>query len=145
MTIGLSADHGGYILKNKVKEYLKNKKYVIKDYGVNSDVSVDYPDYAEKACKAVISKEVDLGMIFCGTGIGISIAANKIKGIRCGLIYDEFSAEMAKKHNNCNVIAMGGRTMNEKDVFKMVDVFLSSKFEGDRHQRRLDKIHNLEK
>lgn len=144
MKIGLSADHGGYILKDEIKKHLENKGYELVDYGVNSDESVDYPDYAKILCNNVIEGNVDLGMVFCGTGIGISIASNKVKGIRCGLIYDEFSAEMAKRHNNCNVIAMGGRTMDEDKAKKMVDIFLSSEYENGRHQRRLNKIHELE-
>lgn len=145
MIIGLGADHGGYELKDKVKKYLQEKGYEVVDYGVNSPESVDYPDYAQKVCGEILSGNVDNGMLFCGTGIGISIAANKIKGIRCGLIYDEFSAEMAKRHNNCNVVAMGGRTMSEEKVYAMLDKYLEAKFEGDRHSCRIEKIHSLER
>ena len=142
--IGLGADHGGYELKEKIKKYLNEKGYELKDYGTFSKDSVDYPDFAKLVAEGVVNKEVDCGMIFCGTGIGISIAANKVKGIRCANLSDTYSAAKSVEHNNCNMIALGGRTVGEEIAYTIVDAYLSAKFEGGRHQKRVDKIMKKE-
>lgn len=145
MKIGFGSDHGGYDLKLKVMKVLsKEEGYELFDYGSFEGERVDYPDYAKKTADAVVNKEVDLGILFCGTGIGISIAANKVKGIRCALLSDCFSAQMAKEHNNANMIALGGRVLGEELAIKIVKSFLNAEFQGERHQKRLDKISKME-
>lgn len=143
--LGIGSDHGGYDLKEQIKEYLKTKNVEFKDFGTNSHDSVDYPDYAEKVCRAVVDGECERGILVCGTGIGISIAANKIDGIRAALCSDTFSAKMAKQHNNANIICLGGRVTGPELAFSIVDAWLDNEFMGGRHQNRLDKIHALEK
>lgn len=141
MKIALASDHGGYELKNGIKEYLESKgKYEVIDLGTNSAQSVDYPEYGRKCAEFVSSKSADLGIVFCGTGIGISIAANKVVGIRCALAVNEEMAKLAKEHNNANMLAIGGRTTSFDDAKKIVDIWLDSNFEGGRHQRRIDMI-----
>lgn len=145
MKIGFGSDHGGYDLKLKVMEAIsKMDGYELFDYGSFEGERVDYPDYAKKTADAVVAGDVDLGIVFCGTGIGISIAANKVKGIRCALISDGFSARMAREHNNANMIALGGRVTGEELAIDMVKTFLNAKFQGGRHQKRLDKISKME-
>lgn len=145
MKIGFGSDHGGYELKMKVMEALsKNDKYSLFDFGSFEGESVDYPDYAKKVCDAYNDGDIELGILFCGTGIGISIAANKIKGIRCALLGDVFSAKMAKIHNDANVIALGGRVIGDQLAIEIVNAFLEEEFEGGRHQRRIDKISKME-
>lgn len=144
MKIGVASDHGGLDLKNEVKKYLQKNGYDVSDYGTYTNDSVDYPDFAEKLSKALLAGEFEKGILFCGTGIGISIAANKIKGIYCGLIYDEFTARMAARHNNCNIVAIGGRTIGPGKACEMAKSFLSEKFEGERHENRIAKIKKLE-
>lgn len=145
MKIGFGSDHGGYDLKLKIMESLsKEEGYELFDYGSFEGERVDYPDYAKKTADAVVNKDVDLGILFCGTGIGISIAANKVKGIRCALLSDCFSAQMAKEHNNANMIALGGRVLGEELAIKIVKSFLNAEFQGERHQKRLDKISKME-
>lgn len=138
-TIVLAADHGGYELKNNLREYVEDLGYEIKDLGVNSSESVDYPDYAEKMAN-YLEKNDAIGILVCGTGIGISIAANRYKHIRCALLHTEFEAKMAKEHNNANVIAFGGRVVEPNQAKNCVKEFLDSEFEGGRHQNRLNKI-----
>lgn len=145
MKISIGCDHGGYILKEEIIKYLKSKSQEIIDFGVNSDTeSVDYPDYAEKVANSICNKEADLGIVLCGTGIGISIAANKFKGIRCAVCHNEFTAEMSKKHNNANIIALGGRCLSKQEAVNIVKAWFESDFEGDRHQKRLEKIKYIE-
>ena len=145
MKIGFGSDHGGYDLKLKIMEALsKEEGYELFDYCSFEGERVDYPDYAKKTADAVVNKDVDLGILFCGTGIGISIAANKVKGIRCALLSDCFSAQMAKEHNNANMIALGGRVLGEELAIKIVKSFLNAEFQGERHQKRLDKISKME-
>ena len=112
--IGLGSDHGGFELKNYVKDWLVKKGYEVMDFGSHNEESVDYPDIAKEVCNAVVSGEVECGMLFCGTGIGMSIAANKINGIRAACVSDTFSAKMTKQHNNANVICLGGRTLGSE-------------------------------
>ncbi len=145
MKIVLAADHGGFELKEFIKEYLLVKNYEVTDVGTHEEVSVDYPEYAEKAAEKVLSKEADLGIIFCGTGIGISIAANKVNGIRAALCHDIFTAKMSRMHNNANILALGGRLLGKGIAIEIVETFLKTEYEGGRHQNRLDKITEIEK
>ncbi len=143
MKIAMGSDHGGFELKEEVKAYLKDKNIEVVDFGTDSTVSVDYPDFAEKVGHAVTEEPYDFGIVMCGTGIGISIAANKVHGVRAALVYDEKTAKLAKEHNNANIIALGGRTTTKEEAFKIVDAFMNSTFEP-RHQNRLDKITKIE-
>ena len=140
MKIALAADHGGFEMKNKIAQYLKSKNFDVVDLGTNSADSVDYPDFAQKVVQKLLKGEADLGILVCGTGIGISIAANRHKGIRAALLYDDYVAKVAKEHNNANVLCFGGRTMKIEDVLKRIDIFLAAKYEGGRHDRRLCKL-----
>jgi len=143
--IGIGSDHGGFELKNKVKEYLKSRGYDVKDYGAYTPNSVDYPDIARAVCTGVTSGQCECAILVCGTGIGISIAANKIKGIRCALCADSYSAKMTKCHNDANVIALGGRVIGEEVAYDIVQSYLDAQFMGERHQVRVQKIMDLEK
>lgn len=138
--IVIGSDHGGFELKEKLINYYKGKNIQFLDEGTYSAESCDYPDIADKVAEVVLSGKADLGILICGTGIGISIAANRHKGIRAAVLYDDFVAEMAHAHNNANVIVFGGRTMAFEDVVRRIDIFLKTKYEGGRHQKRLDKM-----
>ena len=141
MKIVLGSDHGAYELKNELLDYLKSKENIeVIDCGVNSSDSVDYPDCADTVVETILNKNADLGVLCCGTGIGISIRANRHKGIRAALVYDQFTAEMAKAHNNANILCFGGRTTSVSDAKSYLDTWLNTSFEGGRHQRRLDKL-----
>lgn len=142
--IAIGADHGGFELKNKIVKWLEENGYDVKDFGIHENKSVDYPDIAEVVCKSITSGECDRGILVCGTGIGISIAANKIKGIRAAVCGDIYSAAMTKRHNNANVITLGGRVVGEDVGIEIVKAWLTNEFEGGRHQNRIDKITNLE-
>jgi ribose 5-phosphate isomerase B len=144
MKIAIGSDHAGFMLKEVIIKYLKNQGYTFKDFGVFSTDSVDYPDQAALVAKAVVAGEFDQGIIICGTGLGVSIAANKIKGIRAALCHDVFSAQMARAHNDSNVLAMGSRVIGPGLAETIVEAYLTSKFEGGRHQLRVDKINKLE-
>ena len=141
--IALASDHAGFILKEKVKKYLIDNNYDILDLGTNSEDPVDYPEYAHKAAHAVAEGQCEKGIVCCGSGIGMSIAANKVKGIRCALIHDVYTAEMCKKHNNANMIAMGARVVDHDEALKMVETWMSTQFEEGRHQRRIDQIEEI--
>ena len=143
--LALGSDHGGYELKEHIKKYLDEKGVEYKDFGCYDESSVDYPDIAQAVCKSINDGESENGILVCGTGIGISIAANKIDGIRAAHCHDVYSAEMTKRHNNSNVICMGGRVIGRELAFKIVDAWLGAEFEGGRHQTRIDKIHALER
>jgi ribose 5-phosphate isomerase B len=144
--IAISSDHGGYILKEIIKLYLQKKEDLeVIDLGTNSEESVDYPVYGKKTAEAVASGATDRGIVICGTGIGISIAANKIKGIRAANCTSVEMAEMSRKHNNANVLALGGRLINPELAKQITETWLTTEFEGDRHQRRVDQISELEK
>lgn len=145
MKIALGCDHGGLNLKNEIKVHLEKRGYETEDFGTYTTDSCDYPDYAEKVGNAVVSKACDLGILVCGTGIGISIAANKISGVRAALCCDTFSAHATREHNNANILALGERVIGRGLALDIVDTFLNAEFEGDRHQRRVDKISDLEK
>ena len=142
MRIAIAADHGGFALKNKITEHFKNLNLL--DLGTDSADSVDYPDFAKKMAYTILSGAADLGILICGTGIGMSIAANRYHGIRAALVYNREVAKLAKQHNNANILVFGGRTMDEKEVISSIEAFLNSDFEGNRHQRRLDKIEQTE-
>ena len=140
----IASDHGGLELKEAISNFLKEMGIDLVDLGTLNDDSVDYPDYGVRAARAVSLGEADKGILICGTGIGMSIVANKFPGIRAALVTDEFTAQMSKEHNNANILVMGGRVLTAEQACKMVKVWLETKFEGGRHQRRLDKIAGLE-
>ena len=143
MKISIASDHGGFALKQEIAEYLRQQGHEVLDCGCHSTESCDYPDFGAAAAKAVASGECERGVVICSTGIGISIAANKVPGIRCALCGDIYSAEMARRHNNANVLAMGAHLTAPVLAKKILDVFLSTEFEGGRHQRRIDKIDHI--
>ncbi len=145
MKIVLANDHGAVKLSKKIKEHLETKGYEVNHLGVTEEKSVDYPDMAKLACEEYLKGGYEFGIVCCGTGIGISISANKIDGIRCALPQNIFAAQMAKQHNNVNFIAFGGRIDYPENPLDMLDAFIDEKFAGDRHQRRIDKMMNLEK
>ena len=143
--IGLGCDHGGYELKQEIIKYLEEKGLPYKDFGCDSTKSVDYPIYARKVGRAIQNGECDKGILICGTGIGISIAANKMKGIRAALCTDCFSAEATRLHNDANILALGGRVVGPGLAVKIVDTFLNTEFSHEeRHQRRIDLIEREE-
>lgn len=143
--IVIASDHGAVALKSEIIAFLKTKQCELKDLGVNSDDPVDYPDIAVLACTEFKRGGYDFGILLCGTGIGVSMTANKIKGIRCALIHDLFTAEMAKAHNDANFIAFGGRVKYNVPVTKMIEKFMETEFSGERHCRRVGKIMDAEK
>lgn len=142
--IAIGSDHGGYELKEHIKKYLIDTGFEINDYGTYSEDSVDYPDCAAPVCKAIQNGEAERGILVCGTGIGISIAANKHKGIRAALCSDVYSATMARQHNNANIICLGGRVIGRELAFMIVDAWLNNEFLGGRHAQRVAKIHSTE-
>ncbi len=142
--LAIGSDHGGLALKEIIKSALVARGLEVDDYGPDNGDSVDYPDFAEKVAGAVSRGEVELGILICGTGIGMSIVANKFPGVRAALVTDEYMARMAKEHNNANVLVLGGRVLDKDMAVKMVHVWLDSLYEAGRHQRRLDKISRLE-
>jgi len=140
----IGSDHGGLALKTALTSYLNRRGYEVADAGTNGDASVDYPDFGQKVAETVIAGEAELGILICGTGIGMSITANKIPGIRAALVTDVFMARMAKEHNNANILVLGGRVLDEQKACDLVGAWLDATFEGGRHQGRLDKITVLE-
>lgn len=144
MKIAIGSDHGGYTLKQTVMKHLEEKGVEYKDFGTYTQDSCDYPVYGEAVGRAVAGGEFDMGIIICGTGIGISLAANKVHGVRAAVCGDCYSAEMARRHNDANILAMGERVLGPGLALKIVDTFLASPFEGGRHQRRVDGIMAIE-
>lgn len=142
--IALGSDHGGFDLKERVKAYLDREGIPYQDYGCHSKESCDYPDFGAAAARAVASGQCERGIVICTTGIGISITANKVKGIRCALCSDPWSAEMTRRHNDANMLAMGAGVVGPLLAQRIVEAFLSFAFEGGRHQRRVDKIMAVE-
>ena len=140
----IGSDHGGYALKQEIMKHLSERGIAYRDYGTYSEESCDYPDYGEAVGRAVASGECERGIVVCGTGIGISIAANKVRGVRCALCGDCFSAQMAREHNDANVLALGARVLGEGLALKIVDTFLDSAFAGGRHERRVAKLMAIE-
>jgi ribose 5-phosphate isomerase B len=145
MKIAIGSDHAGISLKNEVLKHLETKGVEFKDFGTYSEASCDYPDFAEKVAESVVNKEFEFGILVCGTGIGISIAANKVPGIRAALCSDTFSAHACREHNDANILAMGARVVGAGVACDIVDSFLGAEFEGNRHQKRIDKISQIEK
>ena len=142
--IAIGCDHGAFALKEKLKEHLTARGQEYKDFGTYSLDSCDYPDFGAAAARAVASGECDRGIVMCTTGIGISISANKVNGIRCALLSDKMSARLTREHNDTNMMAIGAAVVGEKLALEIVDVWLDTAFEGGRHQRRVDKIMALE-
>lgn len=140
LKIAIGCDHGGFNLKNKVIEYLKARNIEYKDYGIYSLESSDYPEVAKAVSKEVVAQKYDRGILVCGTGLGMSIAANKVKGIRAVTINDTYSARVSRAHNNANVLCLGERVIGEHLALDIVDMWLKTGFEGGRHKRRLDMI-----
>ena len=145
MKIVVGSDHGGFQFKEAIKNHLLNKGYEVIDVGTSNESRCNYPDYAIAAGEKVVNGEAKYGFIVCTTGIGISIAANKVKGIRCAQVYDLFTAEMAKAHNNANFIAFGGRVNYSVPVKDMIEKFMTTNFAGGRHERRVARIMDIEK
>ncbi|HHV74794.1 MULTISPECIES: ribose 5-phosphate isomerase B [unclassified Thermoanaerobacterium] len=143
--IAIGSDHGGYELKEAIKKHLEERGIEYKDFGTFSEESVDYPDYAREVAEAVASGQFEKGILLCGTGVGISIAANKVPGIRAAHVSDAFSARYSKEHNNANVLCMGGRVVGPGLATLLVDEWLDAEFQGGRHQKRIDKISEIEK
>ncbi len=142
--IGIGSDHGGFNLKTEIIKFLKEKGYEVKDFGTYSTESVDYPDFGQAVTEAVSEGECDKGIVICGTGIGISIAANKVKGIRAALCTDTYMARMSREHNNANILALGERVVGIGAALDIVETWLDTEFAGGRHQLRLDKIAQIE-
>lgn len=145
MKIAIGADHAGYRLKEVIVPFLQELGHEVKDFGANGPNSVDYPDFASLVCEHVISGEADKGILICGTGIGMSIAANKIPGIRCALVHDLFSAKATREHNDTNILAMGERVIGPGVAQEIVKLWIETEFSrGERHQTRISKVKNLE-
>ena len=143
--IAIGSDHAGFELKQVIMKHLEERNLEFKDYGTYSSDSCDYAVYAEKTARAIVDGECEIGLLFCGTGVGISIAANKVKGIRACCCSDLFSAEMTRLHNNANLLCLGGRVVTPEKAIELVDIFLDTPFSGEeRHQRRIDQITDLE-
>jgi len=142
--IGIGSDHGGFNLKNEIIKFLKEKGYEVKDFGTRSADSVDYADYGRAVAEAVVKGECDKGIVICGTGIGISIATNKVKGIRAALCTDTYMARMAREHNDANILALGERVIGVGVALDIVETWLGTEFAGGRHQQRIDKIAQIE-
>lgn len=144
MTIAIASDHGGFELKEQLKEYYAQKGISLFDLGTHSSDSCDYPDIAKVMCDKIKAGEVETGILICGTGIGISIAANRYKGIRAALLYSDEVAALVRQHNNANIAVFGGRTMSFADAARRMDIFLETAFDGGRHERRVNKLDREE-
>jgi ribose 5-phosphate isomerase B len=145
MKIALGADHAGYELKEKIKQRLQQQGYQVDDKGTVSNESVDYPDFAKQVGEEVAAKQADLGVLVCGSGIGMAIAANKVPGVRAANVTTEYEAQMSREHNNANVLAVGSRILDDQKAFTIVDKFLHTQFAGGRHERRVEKISAIER
>jgi ribose 5-phosphate isomerase B len=145
MKVAIGSDHAGFMLKERLKKHLIKLNYEVKDFGTHSKESVDYPDIAFEVARDVSKGKFDRGILICGTGIGMCIAANKVVGIRAALCWDERTAELSRKHNDSNILCLGGRILGEEEAMKIVDVWLTTKFEGGRHLRRIKKISEYER
>lgn len=144
MKVAIASDHGGIKIREEIKSLLKELNIEFEDFGCECETSVDYPDYAQPVAKKVAEGEFDRGILVCGTGIGMSIAANKVKGIRCALVHDMFSAKATREHNDSNVLAMGERVIGPGLAREIAKIWLTTEFEGGRHENRVNKIHQLE-
>jgi ribose 5-phosphate isomerase B len=145
MKIALGADHAGYELKDKIKQHLQQQGNEVRDEGTSSGASVDYPDYARAVAHDVSEQRADLGILVCGSGIGMAIAANKVDGIRAANVSTETEAELSRQHNNANVLTLGARIINTDEAFRIVDKWLTTQFAGGRHEQRVEKIMAMEK
>ncbi|VBB06539.1 ribose/galactose isomerase [Lucifera butyrica] len=145
MRVAIGSDHGGFHLKEEIKNFLTEKGIAFQDVGTHSTESVDYPDISLNVARTVVSGECDRGILICGTGIGVSIAANKVKGIRAALCHDVFSAQMSREHNDANILTMGERVVGPGLALAIVDKWLTTEFIGGRHARRVCKIADIEK
>ena len=145
LRIAIGSDHGGYDQKEEVKAYLKEKGYEVTDVGTDSHESCHYPIFGAEVAKLVAEKQCDFGVVICTSGEGICMAANKVKGVRCGIGYNDEVSKLMRQHNDANVISFGAKFMDTKDVIRRIDLFLNTPFEGGRHQTRVDLISNLEK
>lgn len=145
MRIALGADHAGYELKNQIKQHLQQQGMELRDEGTSSPESVDYPDYARAVAHDVSEHRADLGILVCGSGIGMAIAANKVDGIRAANVSSEYEAQMSREHNNANVLALGARILKPEEALGIVDTWLATAFAGGRHERRVEKITAMEK
>ena len=143
--IAIACDHGAFALKEKLKKHLEAKGLAYKDFGTHSLDSCDYPDFAGPAAEAVAAGECDRGIVLCTTGIGVSITANKVKGIRCALLSDVMSARLTRQHNDTNMMAIGAGVVGEMLALEIIDTWLGTEFEGGRHQRRVEKLMSYEK
>lgn len=144
MKIGIGNDHAALEVKNQVMEYLEEKGYEVINYGTNTPESCNYPEFGEKVGRAVVSGEVDCGILICGTGVGISLAANKVKGVRAVVCSEPYSAKLSKQHNNTNILAFGARVVGIELAKMIIDEWLGAEFEGGRHQTRVDMIMAIE-
>jgi ribose 5-phosphate isomerase B len=144
MKIVVGSDHGGIHLKKEIIAHLETREIGYEDVGAFVEESVDYPDYASPVATKIVNKEADLGILVCGTGIGMSIAANKIRGIRAAVVSDEFSARMSREHNNANILCLGERVVGRGLALSIIDAWLEATFQGNRHARRIEKITQLE-
>jgi RpiB/LacA/LacB family sugar-phosphate isomerase len=145
MKIALGADHAGYELKDKIQQHLRHKGLEVQDEGTSSGESVDYPDYARQVAHDVSHGRADLGILVCGSGIGMAITANKVSGIRAANVCSEYQAQMSREHNNANVLTLGARIVKEDEALRIVDTWLATAFAGGRHERRVEKIAAVER
>ncbi len=143
--IALGADHGGVLIKDAIKKYLDSEKIAYKDFGTFDEESIDYAPIAAQVAHSIINGEAERGILCCGTGIGMSIAANKVKGIRASVCTNAFCAEMTRRHNNSNILCLGGRVIDEKQAVELAKIYIETEFEGGRHQRRIDEIAAIER
>ncbi len=142
--IAIGCDHGGLDIKNAIIKYFEENGVEYINFGTNTPDSVDYPEYAYKVAKAVSTGECEKGIICCGTGIGVAMVANKVKGVRAATVTNEFCAEMTRRHNDANVVTMGGRVIDEATAVRLADIFINTPFDGDRHTRRVEMISQIE-
>lgn len=145
MKIALGADHAGYQLKDQIKQHLAQKGIELRDEGTSSPESVDYPDFARAVAHDVSQQRADLGILVCGSGIGMAIAANKVDGVRAANVSSEYEAQMSREHNNANVLALGARILQPEEALRIVDTWLATPFAGGRHERRVEKIAAMER
>ncbi|MCP2520726.1 ribose 5-phosphate isomerase B [SCandidatus Aminicenantes bacterium Aminicenantia_JdfR_composite] len=142
--IAIGSDHAGFRLKEKIKDFLKKREVEFYDFGPENEDSVDYPDFGEKVAKAVSQGKAERGILICGSGLGMTIVANKFKGVRATLCHDEYTAKMSRAHNDSNLLTLGARVLDEEMALKIVEIWLDTPFEGGRHLRRLNKIKEIE-
>lgn len=144
MKIAIGCDHGGLEHKNAIAEHLRERGFEVEDFGIYEQKPIDYPEIALKVAKSVVEKENELGILVCGTGIGMSLAANKVKGIRAAAVSEHFSAKYTRLHNNSNILCLGGRVIGVGTALELADIFVDTEFEGGRHQKRIDMISAIE-